>query len=568
MTPHGLIAALEVVAEAPDGVERLRELVLRLAVRGKLVPQDPADEPVSRLQEQLYAGRERLIADKGISEPRHPAGVPVEDEPYELPSTWNWIRLGDAGAIVGGGTPKSSEPSYWADGNEVPWLTPADMRHQPSRYITRGKRDVTRAGLASSGAQLLPAGSILFSSRAPIGHVGIASSALSTNQGFKSCVPYVAAMSEYLYVFLRKVGPGVDAAATGTTFKEVTAKDVALIPLPLPPVAEQQRIVARVDELMGLLDRLEATRTTRGATRAAVRDSALGALREADTPDEVEVAWDRFAERIDDLLCEPADIAPLRQSVLQLAVRGRLVPQDPADEPASVLLERIAAERARLVRTGMIRKQELLPPVSENEVPCDLPSGWEWSRFGAITDTRLGKMLDKAKNKGPLRPYLRNANVQWFRFVLEDVKELRIEEDQLADCTVSSGDLVICEGGEPGRVAVCGPETDGMVVQKALHRSRPWCGISPWYLAYLIRCEASSGRLSEYFTGATIKHLTGQSLAKVVVPVPPLPEQSRIVARMGLLLGLLDRLEARLTVARTAHVAFAAAAVHHLDART
>src|SRR5713101_2776142 len=115
-------------------------------------------------------------------------------------------------------------------------------------------------------------------------------------------------------------------------------------PILVPPLAEQHRIVTRVDELMGIINRLEATRTTCAATRAAVRDSALGALREADTPNEVQIAWNRFAGRLEELLCDPADIAPVRQTILQLAVRGRLLPQDPTDEPASVLLERIAAE--------------------------------------------------------------------------------------------------------------------------------------------------------------------------------------------------------------------------------
>ena len=134
---------------------------------------------------------------------------------------------------------------------------PADMRKQPSRYISRGARDITSEGLNRSSAQMLPIGSVLFSSRAPIGHVGIAANSLSTNQGFKSCVPYIPAMSEYLYIFLRQAGPDINAQATGTTFKEISGKDFALISIPTPPLAEQHRIVAKVDELMGLIDRLE-----------------------------------------------------------------------------------------------------------------------------------------------------------------------------------------------------------------------------------------------------------------------------------------------------------------------
>ena len=192
-----------------------------------------------------------------ITKPRYPCGVSVEQEPFEIPETWQWLRLGDVGTIVGGGTPRSGEPSFWSDGQDIPWLTPADMRRQPSRYISRGGRDITSEGLNRSSAQMLPAGSVLFSSRAPIGHVGIAANPLSTNQGFKSCVPYIPAMSDYLYIFLKYAGPGIDEQATGTTFKEVPGKEFALIPVPIPPLAEQHRIVTKVDELMALIDRLE-----------------------------------------------------------------------------------------------------------------------------------------------------------------------------------------------------------------------------------------------------------------------------------------------------------------------
>ena len=275
MTPRDFIAHFDTIAEAPNGIARLREFVLRLAVRGRLVPQIPEAEPVEHLLRQLKTGKKRLLAEGAIAKPRYPYGVRVVQEPFGIPATWTWLRLGDVGAIVGGGTPKSGERSFWADGDGVPWLTPADMRSQDSRYLSRGNRDITSEGLDHSSAQLLPAGSVLFSSRAPIGHVGIAANPLSTNQGFKSCVPYVSDMSEYLYLFLRHAGPGINEQATGTTFKEVSGKEVALIPIPIPPLAEQHRIVAKADELMYLLDRLEESRRRRENMRNAFVDSFL-----------------------------------------------------------------------------------------------------------------------------------------------------------------------------------------------------------------------------------------------------------------------------------------------------
>ena len=275
MTPRDFIANFDTIAEAPNGIARLREFVLQLAVRGKLVPQIPDDESARFLLRQLKEGKERLLADEIIAKPRHPCGMCVTQEPFEVPATWTWLRLGDVGAIVGGGTPKSGERSFWANGDGIPWLTPADMRSQGSRYISRGNRDITSDGLERSSAQLLPAGSVLFSSRAPIGHVGIAANPLSTNQGFKSCVPYIEDMSEYLYLFLKQAGPGINEQATGTTFKEISGKEIALVPIPIPPLGEQHRIVAKVDELMDLLDRLDETQKRRDAAQSAYVDATL-----------------------------------------------------------------------------------------------------------------------------------------------------------------------------------------------------------------------------------------------------------------------------------------------------
>ena len=237
-------------------------------------------------------------------------------------------------------------------------------------------------------------------------------------------------------------------------------------------------------------------------------------------------------------------IERLRELVLQLAVRGQLVPQDEGDEPASVLLERIADEKSRLLKKGRRRTSQSVPSIPIEEVPFVVPDQWEWVRLRDIADSRLGKMLDKSKNKGHYRRYLRNANVRWFRFDLSDVLELRLEDAELEECSVKAGDLVVCEGGEPGRAAVCDSVVDGMVFQKALHRVRPWCGISTWYLAYLLRCDTWSQRINTLFTGATIKHLTGKALATHMVPLPPLSEQYRIVAKIDELMELIDRLEA------------------------
>ena len=226
-----------------DNVAKLRKTILQLAVMGKLVPQDPNDEPTSVLLERR----------KGIKV------LPQTEEdglPHIVPRTWNWVKLVDIGQIVGGGTPKTSNPEYFCD-KGVSWLTPADLYNFREKYIAKGKRDITELGLKNSSAQLMPAGTVLFSSRAPIGYVAIALNDISTNQGFKSCVPHIMEMNEYIYYFLKSAVRDIENAASGTTFKEISGKAFGQILIPLPPLEEQKRIVAKVDQLMTLCDELE-----------------------------------------------------------------------------------------------------------------------------------------------------------------------------------------------------------------------------------------------------------------------------------------------------------------------
>ncbi len=161
--------------------------------------------------------------------------------PFGIPETWTFVRLKHIGTIIGGGTPKTNVPSFW-DG-EIPWLTPADLSGYKETYVSAGGRKITQEGLDSSSAQLMPAGTVLYSSRAPIGYVVISANPIATNQGFKSVIPFDFSMSEYLYYCLQARTLDIEQRATGTTFKEISGSAMAETIIPLPPIAEQRRIV-------------------------------------------------------------------------------------------------------------------------------------------------------------------------------------------------------------------------------------------------------------------------------------------------------------------------------------
>ena len=254
-------------------IDKSKAQILDLAIRGKLVPQNPNDEPASVLLERIRAEKEELIKAGKIKRDKKESIIfkgednsyyeKVGDKvrcidaeiPFDLPELWTFARLKHIGGIVGGGTPKTNISEYW-DGN-IPWLTPADFSGYDSMYISNGSRTITEFGLKSSSAQMLPTNSILFSSRAPIGYTAIATNPVCTNQGFKSVVPYDFSMSPYLYYSLKARTDNIIQRATGTTFKEISGSEMAETIIPIPPLNEQSKIVEKVTQLQEVISFIE-----------------------------------------------------------------------------------------------------------------------------------------------------------------------------------------------------------------------------------------------------------------------------------------------------------------------
>ena len=247
-----------------------KQKILDLAIRGKLVQQDPNDEPATELLKKIKAEKETLIKAGKLKRDKHESFIFKGDDncyhenvdgksvditdmiPFNLPDSWEWVRLASLGSVIGGGTPSTSVPDYW-DG-AIPWLSPCDLSDYKGKYISRGKRNISQKGLDHSSAVLMPSGSILYSSRAPIGYVVIASNQISTNQGFKSLVPIVDGMDEFIYYTLKALTPDIRKRATGTTFKEISGSEFGKTMLPLPPLAEQKRIVSQIEKLFSILE--------------------------------------------------------------------------------------------------------------------------------------------------------------------------------------------------------------------------------------------------------------------------------------------------------------------------
>lgn len=384
-----------------------------------------------------------------------------------LPPSWKTCTIGEVFRVTGGGTPKSKDPNNFCASAGIPWITPADLSGYKDIFIERGSRDLSQEGYSSCGAKIMPKGTVLFSSRAPIGYVAISKNNICTNQGFKSMPPVEQVDPKYLYYYLKQIKEKANQLATGTTFKELSGKATANLPLVLAPLNEQRRIADKLD-----------------TTLAAVEVCKQKLNNAAET------------------------IQRFRQSVLAAAVSGEL--------------------------TREWREER------------GITTEWETQPIENVADARLGKMLDKSKNTGPERKYIGNINVRWFEFDLSNLATIRVSDEEFQKLSLQPGDLLVCEGGEPGRCAVWEQGTTPITYQKALHRIRPKPNIDSHFLSFCFKNAAEDGSLQKLFTGSTIKHLTGRSLSKFLVPVPSKQEQEMVISKTLALLEVASTIESKI----------------------
>jgi type I restriction enzyme S subunit len=355
-----------------------------------------------------------------------------------LPKGWVECALHDVNDVIAGQSPESQ---YYNMNNEgLPFF---------QGKTDFGKVYPTNRIYCTNVTKTAQCGDILLSVRAPVGPTNLARETVGIGRGINAIHPLGGIDSWFILYFFRSIEPTFSGTGTGTTFNAVTVDKVRNLSIPLPPLAEQHRIITKVDALFSELDK-----------------------------------------GVDCLQTIKTQLKTYRQAVLKWAFEGK----------------------------------------------------YEYQLFGNITTSRLGKMLDKNKNKGTNKPYIRNINVRWFEFDLTDLLQMRFNENENEQFDIIKGDLVICEGGEPGRCAIWKSD-DSIKYQKALHRVRPNENVSSEYLMYYIRHIVDTGKISEYFTGTGIKHLTGESLRRIPVPVQEISKQHDIVAAIESRLSICDKLE-------------------------
>ncbi len=542
-----LVRSFEFLATARGGVAKLRELILMLAVRGKLEPQSQSEQSAQTLLSQIGAAKGRLLESGRIKRGKPIPEVRNSDEPWAIPPNWAWVRLGDLGQIVGGGTPKSDNHAMWSPPN-VPWLTPADLYGSTEKYVVRGRRNISEAGLASSSAQLLPPGTVLFSSRAPIGYVAISAASLATNQGFKSCVLHLPSLAGYLYWFLKCSAKAIDAAASGTTFKEISGGEFSKVLVPLPPLAEQTRIVTRVEELMKLCDALERGGRLADEQHARLRSTLFDSLAASESAHALAENWQRVAEHFDLLLDRPEAVDSLEQTILELAVRGLLVPMEqiPGGGPPLATVEGSDPEAA---------VQEV-----ESEFPA--PKHWKWVRFGALWESSLygPRFSNDDYVQGGGVPTVRTTDMSGGRIRLKQAPLVKISPKQLEAYRIKRGDLLVTRSGSIGVMALYDLERDA-IPSAYLIRLRFKPTVLPEFGLLLLTSPTGQRLMGLSTTSVGVPNVNATKMAAFPVAAPDIDEQGRIVARVEELRYLCGQLRERLDSGRKAQARLADALV-------
>jgi type I restriction enzyme S subunit len=545
-----LVQAFDRVAQAPGGVARLRELILSLAVRGKLVPQDPSDEPVSVLLRRIRSYRDEQVKQGNARRERPFTPQADADLPFELPAGWGWIRFDD---LIEPAKPISYGvlvPGPDVD-RGVPFVRIADL--SLTDPPAKPEKSISTQVDAQYQRTRLEGGEILMGVVGSIGKLGVAPltwAGANIARAICRIVPVSFVNKDFVLLLLQSAFMRASFAVDTRTLAQPTL-NVSLIrssATPLPPVAEQSRIVARVDELMRLCDALEAKGRLEAEQHTRLLGTLLGTLTDSATPEELAANWQRVAEHFDLLLDRPEAVDALEQTILQLAVRGLLVPQDPSDEPADTLLMQIREHKARLVNAGKVRVARPVDEIDVDELPFNLPQTWAWARFGDITINRDGERVPVSSSDREQRTkvydyYGASGVIDKIDGYLFDKTLLLIGEDG-ANLLNRSTPIAFLAHGKYW-VNNHAHVIDTIDVRLML------------YLELFVNAIS----LEPYVTGTAQPKMNQAKLNSIVVALPPLAEQSRIVARVTDLRRLCADLRQRLAASQATQSRLAEALV-------
>ena len=510
--------------------QQLKNSILQMAVQGKLVPQDPNDEPASVLLERIRAEKERLIKEKKIKREKNPSVIfkgadntpyekigdevrsLVDEVPFDIPDSWEWVRLGSAFAIEMGQSPAGNTVSGNCSGTEF---------HQGKVFF--GEKYIKASDqYTSSPTKFAPENSVLLCVRAPVGKVNITDRGLCIGRGLCAIIPLAGMPLLFAYYLLAAYENIFVKQATGTTFVAITAETVKNQLIPMPPLAEQQRIADSIERLIPYVDE-----------------------------------YGKAESAVDQLNCHFPEA--LKKSILQEAVQGKLVPQDPSDEPAEALLERIRAEQQRLIKEGKIKKDkhesvifrrdnshyEKLDGVErciDDELPFEIPETWAWVRWGSIAESIQYGYNAPAKQEGRIR-MVRISDIHENAVAWSSVPFCDIDDSDIPTYLLQPNDILFARtGGTVGKSFLVIEVPCESIYAGYLIRTRYSSLLCPHYLKYFMESPLYWQQLKSGTTATAQPNCNGQTLAKMLLPLPPANEQWRIVENLVRTFAMIERM--------------------------
>ena len=485
--------------------EQLRKSILQLAIQGKLVPQDPADEPASVLLERIRAEKQRLIKEGKIKKDKGDSVIfkgddncyyekcgsevkNITDEiDFDLPDGWEYIRLSTVCWL--GDTKKTS-------GETLPYLDAKTLRGKTDiAYLNEGKVvDCGTKVILVDGENSGEVFNVPFR-----GYMGSTFKILGACKEFN--IHYLNTILDFYKDVFRdsKIGAAIPHL-NKSLFKSLI--------IGLPPLAEQERIVAEIEKFEPLI-----------------------------------VEYDKLEQQATKLDSEIYD--KLKKSILQYAIQGKLVPQDSNDEPAAVLLERIRAEKKAQLGKKYVESYifkgddncyyEKVGSETKNitdEIPFDIPDSWSWARIDEIFQHNTGKALNSSNTKGSLKNYITTSNLYWGYFKLDSLKQMLFTDEEVEKCSIRQGDLLVCEGGDIGRAAIWNYDFP-MCIQNHIHRLRAFSYVEIQFYYYVFYLYKQLGIIGG--KGIGIQGLSTKALGRIILPVPPLNEQRRILNKISII---------------------------------
>ena len=483
--------------------EQLKASILQYAIQGKLVEQRPEEGTGEELYQQVQAEKQRLIKEKKIKKEKTLAEITEGEIPFDIPDSWKWVKLGDCTGYAQTKekvSPKEITGDMWS-------LDLEDVQKDTGAILVKTKASERKI---SGDKVKFHKGQVLYSKLRPY----LKKILVAPDEGI--CTPELVPFDTYLidenYIAYVLRSPHIDYVINSVTYgvkmPRVGTDTMTNLLIPLPPLAEQKRIVAKIEELLPYVDCYAAAY------------------------EKLEQFNAKFPE-------------DMKKSILQYAIQGKLVEQRPEEGTGEELYQQIQTEKQRLIKEGKIKMEKPLPEISEDEVPFEIPDSWRWCYVGDLFNHNTGKAMNSSAKKtdkpGAIRPFITTSNVYWNSFDFSVVKEMFFSDDEVERCTVTKGDILMCEGGAYfGRTAIWNYDYD-ICFQNHVHRLRPYQEIDLMFFYHIFFFYKNMNMMKA--KGTAMPGLSSITLHQMIIPLPPLAEQKRIIAKLEEILPLCERLK-------------------------